>query len=171
MTMQQYICASFSSSSSTTTSLKKKVVFISFRGEDTRRNFTSHLCDALSKKVLAFIDETELQRGDEISSALIKAIEETVISVVIFLKDYASSKWCLHELVKILECKRDQGQIMILVFYDIQTSHVRNQPGSFKEAYKNHKQNLRHNKDKFKKWKNALIEASNLSGWNSQDYR
>ncbi|CAJ2668595.1 unnamed protein product [Trifolium pratense] len=126
---------------------KKFDVFISFHGEDTRRKFTSHLYDALSNKIRTYIDENELEKGDEISSTLIKAIEEADASLVIFSKNYASSIWCLNELVKILECKKDQGQI--------------------------HEQDLRHKKDKIKlrKWRNALTEAANLSGWHSQNYR
>ncbi|KAK2442710.1 disease resistance protein RPV1 [Trifolium repens] len=166
MAMQPYACAS-----SSMVSLKKYDVFISFRGEDTRKKFTSYLYDALSMKVLTFIDENELEKGDEISSTLIKSIEEAYVSVVIFSEDYASSKWCLNELVKILECKKDQGQIVIPVFYEIDPSHVRNQVGSYGQAFEKHEQDLRQSKDKLQKWRNALTEAANLSGWNSQNYR
>ncbi|CAI8597769.1 unnamed protein product [Vicia faba] len=170
MAMQQHIGSSSSSSSSSmVASLKKYDVFISFRGEDTRKTFTSHLYEALNKKVLTFID-IELEKGDEISSALHKAIEGSDASIVIFSKDYASSKWCLNELVKILECKRDRRQIVIPVFYDIEPSDVRNQTGSYQQAFEKHERDLRHNKDKLQKWKDALTEAANLSGWNSQDY-
>ncbi|AES65250.1 putative TIR domain-containing protein [Medicago truncatula] len=107
-------------------------VFISFRGDDTRRKFTSHLNEALKKSgVKTFIDDSELKKGDEISSALIKAIEESCASIVIFSEDYASSKWCLNELVKILECKKDNGQIVIPIFYEIDPSHVRYQIGNY----------------------------------------
>ncbi|KAK2442686.1 disease resistance protein RPV1 [Trifolium repens] len=167
MAMQLYTGAS----STSMVSLKKYDVFISFRGEDTRKKFTSYLYDALSKKVLTFIDENELEKGDEISSTLIKAIEEAYVSVVIFSEDYASSKWCLNELVKILECKKDQGQIVIPIFYEIDPSHVRNQVGSYGQAFEKHEQNLRQSKDKLQKWRNALTEAANLSGWDSQNYR
>ncbi|CAK8566894.1 unnamed protein product [Lathyrus sativus] len=167
MAMQQYVGSS--SSSSKVASLKKFDVFISFRGEDTRKTFTSHLYEALNKKVLTFID-IELEKGDEISPALNKAIEGSGASVVIFSKDYASSKWCLNELVKILECKRDRRQIVIPVFYDIEPSDVRNQSGTYQQAFEKHEQDLRHNKDKLQKWKDALTEAANLSGWNSQNY-
>ncbi|CAK8566895.1 unnamed protein product [Lathyrus sativus] len=167
MAMQQYIGSS--SSSSKVASLKRFDVFISFRGEDTRKTFTSHLYEALNKKVLTFID-IELEKGDEISSALNKAIEESDASVVIFSKDYASSKWCLNELVKILECKRDRRQIVIPVFYDIEPSDVRNQSGTYQQAFEKHERDLRHDKDKLQKWKDALTEAANLSGWNSQSY-
>ncbi|CAK8566893.1 unnamed protein product [Lathyrus sativus] len=169
MAMQQYIGSS-SSSSSKVASLKRFDVFISFRGEDTRKTFTSHLYEALNKKVLTFIDNIELEKGDEISSALNKAIEESDASVVIFSKDYASSKWCLNELVKILECKRDRRQIVIPVFYDIEPSDVRNQTGTYRQSFEKHERDLRHNKDKLQKWKDALTEAANLSGWNSQNY-
>jgi uracil phosphoribosyltransferase len=45
-----------------------------------------------------------LRSGEEISSALLKAIEESAISIIVLSKNYASSRWCLDELVKILEC-------------------------------------------------------------------
>ncbi|KEH34070.1 disease resistance protein (TIR-NBS-LRR class) [Medicago truncatula] len=151
---------------------KKYDIFLSFRGEDTRRNFTSHLYDALSrKKVETFIDNNELQKGDEISAALIKAIEESHASIVIFSENYASSKWCLNELKKILECKKYMEQIVIPVFYNIDPSHVRKQTGSYKQAFAKHKRDLKHNNDKLKKWKDSLTEAANLVGWDSRNYR
>jgi hypothetical protein len=168
MAMQPYTGAS---SSSSMVSLKKYDVFISFRGEDTRTKFTNHLYVALSKKFPTFIDEKELQKGDEISSALMKAIEESYVSVVIFSEDYASSKWCLNELVKILECKRERGQIVIPVFYEVDPSHVRNQRGSYRQAFEKHERDLKHNKDQLQKWRNALRETANLSGWHFQNDR
>ena len=158
--------------SSSVASVKKYDVFLSFRGEDTRRNFTCHLYDALiRKKVETFIDNNELQKGDEISAALIKAIEESHVSIVIFSENYASSKWCLNELKKILECKKYKEQIVIPVFYNIDPSHVRKQTGSYKQAFTKHKRDLKHNNDKLEKWKSALTEAANLVGWDSQNYR
>jgi hypothetical protein len=106
-------------------SLKKYDVFIHFHGEDTCKNFTSLLQAALTKEVITFVDENELEKGDEISSALIKAIEESYVSIVIFSDDYVSSKWCLNEHVKILECKKDHGQFVISIFYKVNPSHVR----------------------------------------------
>ncbi|KAK2442693.1 disease resistance protein RPV1 [Trifolium repens] len=173
MTIQQTIddsSSSSSSSSSTVLSLKKYDVFINFHGEDTRKNFTSHLQAALSKEVITFIDKNELEKGDEISSALIKAIEESYASIVIFSEDYASSKWCLNELVKILECKKDQGQIVIPIFYKVNPSHVRLQIGSFGLGFVKHEQYLKYNKAKLHKWQDALKEAAELAGWHSENY-
>jgi hypothetical protein len=158
-------------SSSTVVSSKKYDVFLSFRGEDTRRNFTCHIYEALSrKKVETFIDNNELKKGDKISPALIKAIEESDASVVIFSENYASSKWCLNELKKILECKEYKKQIVIPVFYNIDPSHVRKQTGSYKQAFEKHKRDLKYNNGTLQKWKAALTEAANLVGWDSENY-
>jgi hypothetical protein len=54
------------------------------------------------KNILTFIDN-DLRRGEEISPSLVKAIEDSMLSVIIFSQNYASSKWCLDELLKILE--------------------------------------------------------------------
>ena len=152
-------------SSSSNTSKFKHDVFLSFRGEDTRYNFTSHLHKALrDKQIQTYIDD-KLNRGDEISPSLLKAIEESKISVIIFSKDYASSRWCLQELVKILECKKSYGQIVIPVFYNVVPSDVRNRTGTFGDAFTKHDQ--QQSLDQVQRWKDALKEAANLSGWHS----
>ncbi|ESR55447.1 hypothetical protein CICLE_v10024561mg, partial [Citrus x clementina] len=159
-------------SSSSTSSLdaqNKYVVFLSFRGEDTRNGFTSHLAAALHRKQIQFsIDDEELKKGDEISPALSNAIETTDISIIIFSKGYASSKWCLNELVKTLDCKRTNGQIVIPVFYQADPSDVRKQRGSLEEAFLGHEKNF---PDKVQKWRAALTEASNLSGYDPTESR
>ena len=153
-----------SSNSSSMASCKKYDVFLSFRGEDTRMNFTSHLHEALKqKKVKTYIDY-QLEKGDEISQGLIKAIEDSHVSIVIMSENYASSKWCLEELSKILECQKNQGQIVIPVFYNIDPSHVRKQTGSYEQAFVKHQEDLRCNK-----WRAALTEVANLSGWDSRN--
>jgi ABC-type phosphate transport system substrate-binding protein len=81
-------------------------VFLSFRGEDTRNNFTAHLHDALVRGgVKTYKDEVDLNRGDNISPALVNAIEQSRIPIIVFSQNYASSSWCLDELATILECK------------------------------------------------------------------
>src|ERR1044072_7839795 len=119
MDNQQMINFTASSSNSMTSSLKKYDAFLSFRGEDTRDNFTSHLHNALLQKQVDTYIDYRLQKGDEISGALIKAIQDSLVSVVIFSQNYASSKWCLDEITEILECKRVHGQIVIPVFFKV----------------------------------------------------
>ncbi|PON55213.1 TIR-NBS-LRR-like protein [Trema orientale] len=142
-------------------------VFMSFSGEDTRDNFISHLQEALiQKKIETFIDVL-LNRGEEISPALKKAIEESKISVIIFSENYASSSWYLDELVHILWCKKVNGKFVIPIFYNIDPSHVRKQLGSYADAFAEHEKRYRERMDKVHEWRAALITAANLSGWTS----
>ncbi|KAJ7962630.1 putative Disease resistance protein (TIR-NBS-LRR class) [Quillaja saponaria] len=154
-----------------TTYPEKYDVFFSFRGEDTRKNFTSHLYAALGRKqIRAFIDDQELDRGAEISPSLLEAIEQSKLSVIIFSKNYASSKWCLDELVKILECKEKNGQIVIPVFYDVDPSNVRNQRGSYSLFPKHWRLIFQGNMNKLSKWRAALTEAASLIGCHSINF-
>nr|XP_016508751.1 PREDICTED: disease resistance protein TAO1-like [Nicotiana tabacum] len=135
-------------------------VFLSFRGEDTRKTFTDHLYSKLRDVgVNTFIDE-ELRKGDVISSKLEKAIEESRISIIVFSRNYASSSWCLNELVKILECKEKLKQMVLPIFYDVDPSEVRKLTGLFGEPF---------GAQRVEKWRAALTEAANLSGWHLQN--
>ncbi|KAK9200652.1 hypothetical protein WN944_015850 [Citrus x changshan-huyou] len=147
-------------------------VFLSFRGEDTRAIFTCHLYDALfkRKKIRTFMDDEELRRGDEISDALLDAIQGSKISVVIFSKDYGSSKWCLNELVKILECKHTNRQIIIPVFYGVSPSDVRHQTGIFKHGFDQLKQHFEEKPEMVQRWRDALRETSHLAGHESTKF-
>ncbi|XP_068321246.1 TMV resistance protein N-like [Pyrus communis] len=144
---------------------EKYDVFISFRGEDTRLGITSHLHAALlQKKIETYIDN-RLQRGEEIGPALLEAIEKTTISVIIFSQNYASSTWCLDELVHILKCNNREGRMVIPVFYDINPSDVRKQHGSYADAFAQLEKRFANNIDKVHKWRDALTTAANLSGF------
>ena len=71
-------------------------VFLSFKGEDARNNFTDHLYKALNDKgIVTFRDEEKLERGKSISLELFKAIEESRFAIVIISRNYASSTWCV----------------------------------------------------------------------------
>ncbi|XP_031255494.1 toll/interleukin-1 receptor-like protein [Pistacia vera] len=118
-------------------------VFLSFRGEDTRKNFTDHLYAALHQKgIFTFRDDEELERGTEISSELLKAIEESRFSIVILSKNYASSTWCLDELAKIVECMEVKEQKVFPVFYGVDPSEVRKQTGEFEKAFRKHEEEI-----------------------------
>ncbi|XP_024045001.1 putative disease resistance protein At4g11170 isoform X4 [Citrus clementina] len=150
---------------------RKYDVFVSFRGEDTRDNFTSHLYSALCRQnIQTFIDD-QLNRGDEISESVVNAIEASAISVIVFSEGYASSRWCLDEVVKILKCKKEYAQIVIPVFYRVDPSDVRNQTGSFGDSFSKLEERLKENSKKLLTWRNALKEAASLSGFNSLNIR
>ena len=160
---------SLSIASSSSTHPRKYEVFLSFRGEDTRKSFTDHLHEALHRcGINTFIDD-QLRRGEQISSALLQAIEESRFSIIIFSEHYASSSWCLDELTKILECVKVGGHTAFPVFYNVDPSHVRKQTGSYGVAFTKHEQVYRDNMEKVLKWREALTVASGLSGWDSRD--
>ncbi|OMP10872.1 hypothetical protein COLO4_04203 [Corchorus olitorius] len=145
---------------------EKHDVFISFRGEDTRDGFTSHLHAALERKNIKTFIDYELKKGGEISANLERAIEESKLSIVVFSKDYASSKWCLNELAKIIDCNKSRRrQIVIPVFYQVTPSEVRKQSGRFLDAFTKHQRTER--EDRVEKWRAALMEAAALAGWDS----
>ncbi|XP_027337254.1 disease resistance protein RML1A-like [Abrus precatorius] len=144
-------------------------VFVSFRGPDVRHGFLSHLNVAFTQKnILAFVDD-KLQRGDEISASLLGAIERSLMSLVIFSENYAFSRWCLDELVKIIDCKRENGQIVVPVFYHVDPSDVRNQRGSYGNALAELEE--KYNLTKAQSWRSALAEAANLSGFHSSNFK
>ncbi|XP_062029615.1 TMV resistance protein N-like [Rosa rugosa] len=159
-----------SPSSSRLTPSRPYDVFLSFRGVDTRNNFTGHLHTYLDQKgINTFIDDEELRKGEEISSALLKAIQGSKISIVIFSENYASSKWCLDELVEILQCKELKQQLVWPVFYKVDVSDVRYQKGKYGEALAKHEFRFKDNMDKVKRWRTALRDAANISGWTFSD--
>nr|WIL60025.1 nodulation protein [Melilotus officinalis] len=141
-------------------------VFISFRGADTRFGFTGNLYKALSDKgIRTFIDDKELPRGDEITPSLLNSIKDSRIAIIVFSKDYASSSFCLDELVHIIHYFKANGRLVLPVFYDVEPSHVRHQNDSYGEALAKHEERFQNNMERLLKWKIALNEAANLSGY------
>ncbi|XP_019149974.1 PREDICTED: toll/interleukin-1 receptor-like protein [Ipomoea nil] len=155
-----------SSSSSSSSYARTYDVFLSFRGE-TRGSFSDHLYAYLRRAgINTFRDDESIRRGEDISVELSKAIEESRISIIVFSKDYAGSRWCLDELVKIMECKQKLNQIVFPIFYDVDPSEVRKQTDMFGFALTQHRE--RFEDQKVNEWKVALTAAANLSGWNLQ---
>ncbi|XP_074338646.1 disease resistance protein Roq1-like isoform X2 [Apium graveolens] len=115
--------------------------------------------------IKTFMDDYGLPRGEDISHQLREAIRGSDVSLVIFSKNYAFSPWCLDELVEILECKPKMGKSVYPVFYDVSPSVVRNKTESFQIAFEGHEKTYFLNMEKVDKWKAALTEAANLSGY------
>ncbi|KAJ0763439.1 putative TIR domain, P-loop containing nucleoside triphosphate hydrolase [Helianthus annuus] len=142
-------------------------VFLSFRGEDTRKGFVGHLYTALQHKgIYTYKDDETLPRGESIGPALLKAIQESRIAVVVFSKNYADSSWCLAELAHIIECVDKRGQILMPIFYYVDPSDVRKLKRKYEEAFSKHE---RENKEKVETWRKALEKAGSISGWTIND--
>ncbi|KAG6675463.1 hypothetical protein I3842_15G103500 [Carya illinoinensis] len=138
-----------SSLSSTSSSIRSWThdVFLSFKGEDVRQKFISHLYHALHHREINTCIDKNLESGDDISISMI----------IVISQNYLESKWCLDELLKILECKEKVKQIVLPSFYSVAPSEVRHRKGIFGEAFAK----LGHKiKDEVKvtKWKAALLK-------------
>ncbi|KAI9127347.1 hypothetical protein K1719_001906 [Acacia pycnantha] len=146
-------------------------VFLSFRGEDTRDTFSSYLYEALCNANIHTFMDHKLHKGQHIAPVLLKTIEESEISLIIFSKDYASSTWCMDELIHIMKCRDKYGRIVIPVFYHVDPSNIRKQNGSFGDGFAKLKFRFKHKLEKVQEWKNALIQSTELSGWHSKNFR
>ncbi|XP_022717988.1 TMV resistance protein N-like [Durio zibethinus] len=146
-------------------------VFLSFRGTDTRKNFTDHLYMALVQAgIRTFRDDDEIERGKNIWDEIEKVIfHQSKISIIVFSKDYASSKWCLNELVKIMEHRKSSQHNVLPVFYDVDPSQVKKQTGSYAEAFARHEKTFKFEMDMVQKWRAALKEVVDLGGMVLQD--
>ncbi|XP_039169582.1 disease resistance protein RUN1-like [Eucalyptus grandis] len=151
-------------------SKRKYHVFLSFRGEDIRNNFLGHLYKALDQKgIYTYVDSEELRKGEQIAPALMKAIEESRIAIIIFSKDYASSWWCLEELVKIIDYKKARDLMVFPLFYKVEPRELRTPRGSYRDAMAKHESKYGKDSKELKRWEKALSDASYLSGWPLKD--
>ena len=162
--------SSSSSIPSSSTPGCKYDVFLSFRGPNTRNNFTDHLYDRLKQVgIPTFRDDERLEQGTKINSGLLRAIDETKIAVVVLSKQYALSRWCLIELAKIVECMDKKKLTVLPVFHNVDPSDVRNLRGSFAEAFAKHENRFKDKIDDVKAWRAALTAVANLSRWHLKD--
>ncbi|CAI9262484.1 unnamed protein product [Lactuca saligna] len=136
-------------------------VFLSFRGEDTRTNFIDHLYNALQQQgIYTYKDDEAIRKGKRISDELISSIKDSRFYIIVFSKNYASSAWCLDELVMIMECHKTTEHTAYPIFYDVEPTEVRKQSGAVGKAFAKHE-----NDEAAGKWKETLKEAADLAGW------
>ncbi|KAJ6951594.1 disease resistance protein RUN1-like [Populus alba x Populus x berolinensis] len=139
-------------------------VFLSFRGEDTRKNFTDHLYTALKGAgIHVFRDDDAIERGADIECEVEKAIRHSKMSLIVFSSDFASSSWCLDEVAMIMEHKKHHsGHNVLPVFYDVDPSEVQKQTGDLAEAFSG--DGKRFKDEKIEGWRSALCKVTNLAG-------
>ncbi|KAL3750044.1 hypothetical protein ACJRO7_011084 [Eucalyptus globulus] len=145
-------------------------VFLSFRGSDTRKGFADHLYHSLDKAgiVPAFVfrDDKSIPIGEEFGPRILDAIAWSKISIPIISQKYASSKWCLRELIHIMDRAKRTSHIVLPIFYKVNPSDVRHLKGSFGKAFHSHKKYF--DEEDIQKGQQALEEVSYLHGWESE---
>ncbi|XP_031378292.1 TMV resistance protein N-like [Punica granatum] len=139
-------------------------VFLSFRGEDTRKGFTDGLYTALEGAgIRVFRDNERLGIGKEIGPELLQGIKRSSISIPIFSENYASSKWCLKEFAFMMECREAREQIVLPIFYDVTLNVVQHQTGSYARAFRQHAK--KQDPETIQRWRRALTGVGSLKGW------
>ncbi|CAF2120176.1 unnamed protein product [Brassica napus] len=142
-------------------------VFLSFRGEDVRKGFLSHVVKEFkSKGIEAFIDN-EMERGKSVGPTLEKAIRQSRVAIVLLSRNYASSSWCLDELVEIMKCREEDKQRVITVFYEVDPSDVRKQIGDFGKAFDD--TCVGRTEEVTHVWRQALKEVADIAGYASSN--
>ncbi|XP_039155772.1 TMV resistance protein N-like [Eucalyptus grandis] len=141
-------------------------VFLSFRGPDTRDNFTSCLYyDMVEKGIRVFKDNEELRVGEQIGGKLLQALDDTQIYIPIFSKGFASSVWCLREVAHMVDCtSKSNGKKEILpLFFDVKPDDVKLRTELYSNALSEHEK--KYEPDEVKRWKAALREVATRLGW------
>ncbi|XP_015962460.1 disease resistance protein RPP13 [Arachis duranensis] len=153
-----------SSSSDQGVSHFKYDVFLSFRGY-TRLEFTDALYHALiNRGIHTFRDNDELRIGEELEGALLEAIERSRMSILVLCDEYPTSKWCLDELVKIMECSGNGTKRPVLpVYFRVAKSDVQFQKNKYETAMAAHQVKGRYN-HKLEAWRSALSRVGKIYG-------
>ncbi|KAK8572191.1 hypothetical protein V6N12_028252 [Hibiscus sabdariffa] len=77
--------------------------------------------------------------------------------------------WCLDELTEIVELKNETGHKVFPVFYGLDPSDLRKQKGRVEEAFAQHEERFKEDKDKIQRWRNALTQVASIKGWHLND--
>nr|BBB21220.1 SSB1A [Arabidopsis thaliana] len=115
--------------------------------EDTLQySFASHLSmDFRRKGISAFVNYSET----------LDVIERVSASVLVFSKSCVSSTSCLDMLVRVFQCRRKTGQLVVPVYYGISSSDV---------VVQEHK-----SVDRIREWSSALQELRELPGHHNRE--
>ncbi|KAG7533022.1 Toll/interleukin-1 receptor homology (TIR) domain [Arabidopsis thaliana x Arabidopsis arenosa] len=143
-------------------------VFPSFRGEDVRRDFLSHIQMEFQRMGITPFIDNEIKRGQSIGPELIRAIRESKIAIILLSRNYASSSWCLDELAEIMKCREELGQTVLAVFYKVDPSHVKKLTGDFGKVFK--KTCAGKTKEHVGRWRQALANVATIAGYHSSNW-
>ncbi|XP_048133384.1 disease resistance protein RPV1-like isoform X3 [Rhodamnia argentea] len=163
------------SASSTSVIGNNYYIFLSFRGPDTRSGFVDHLYHRLQNVGLkfhpnfVFRDDNDLAFGKDIGNNLTSAIKQSKFLLPVISEKYASSEWCLRELIDIMDCKESNEQIILPVFYKVKPYEVRELMGNFGKAFEERKHRFKM-EDVKEKGPEALRKVADLRTFESEKF-
>uniref|UniRef100_A0A1J3F9N6 ADP-ribosyl cyclase/cyclic ADP-ribose hydrolase n=1 Tax=Noccaea caerulescens TaxID=107243 RepID=A0A1J3F9N6_NOCCA len=143
-------------------------VFPSFRGEDVRRGFLSHIQMEFQRKGITPFIDNEIKRGESIGPELVRAIRGSKMAIILISRNYASSKWCLDELVEIMKSREELGQTVMAIFYKVDPSDVKKLTGHFGKVFK--KTCAGKTKEDIGRWRQALAKVATIAGYHSDNW-
>ncbi|XP_042517805.1 disease resistance protein RUN1-like [Macadamia integrifolia] len=130
---------------------------------EARNTFVGYLYRALEHRgIHVFIDSKDLWKGEDIGPELLGAIKGSKLSIAVFSERYAESKWCLWELVQMLECHRINGQVIFPIFFKVKTTDVKNQTGIFEISPQRYSKEA---PETLWRWKDTLRAVGDKNGW------
>jgi len=155
-------------------------IFINHRGPDVKRTLATDLYNRLRQHELrVFLDQHELQEGDNITPQIKSAIRTASVHIAILSPGYADSQWCLDELVLMVESMSKSRSTIIPVFYSVKPSDLRwtrGKKGVYARALcvleekKTFDGRPRYDSRTIEEWRNALSEAAEIKGFDGETY-
>ncbi|KAK2983309.1 hypothetical protein RJ640_011632 [Escallonia rubra] len=107
--------------------------------------------------------DDDIRTGEEIGTSIRIGIKHSKSAIIVFSENYASSPWCLDELVLILERLRTPLYLVVPIFYyGVDPAHMRYQTESYARGLVNLE---RRHKHKMEGGRAALTQAANLNDW------
>ena len=98
-----------------------------------------------------------------------KQLEKSQFAIIILSKNYASSKWCLDELAKIIKCRKEVRLTLFPIFYNVDPSDIQKQIGPFEQASIDHQKCFEDNIKRVETWRATLREVADISGRHLQN--
>ncbi|XP_019086111.1 PREDICTED: probable disease resistance protein RPP1 isoform X2 [Camelina sativa] len=147
---------------------RKHHVFPSFHGADVRKTFLTHILKEFKGKGIDPFIDNDIERSKSIGPELIEAIRGSKIVIVLLSRNYASSSWCLNELVEIMKCREEFGKTVMTIFYEVDPTDVKKQTGDFGKVFKRTCKDK--TKDEIKTWKKVLEDVATIAGEHSRNW-
>ncbi|GJV25803.1 NB-ARC domains-containing protein [Tanacetum coccineum] len=130
-----------------------------------------YVSSSTSSRLSQGYDNKTLEIGNPIASELLEAIEASRIAIVVLSNNFATSKWCLEEIAKIVNCKEHGKLIVIPVFYHVDPSDVRHQGNCFQKGFSDHEANPEIAPQNVERWRDACRKVGALSGLHVTQHR